>query len=340
MNNHEPKKTYVQFIPGAFRQLAVILLPLIFIQPALSQKKVITNPVVKGYYADPTVIKDNGIYYIYATIDPWGGNEPGVLETKDFIHFETKHINWPTKKACTSPTPSGSMVWAPRIRKTTGGKFYLYVAVGSEVWVGVSKKPLGPCKNAKPDNTPLISVNDFPAVLNIDPDCFVDEDGQAYLFWGSGFKWVNGHCMAVKLKKDMITFDGEPVDVTPPNYFEAPHMFKRKGLYYLVYSHGKAIDSSYQIRYSTSKTPFGPWTEGKCNPILSTSADSTTVGPGHNTVFEENGQYYILYHRIHPQQKEYVLRELCLDSLKFDPEGNILKITPKGVDGLWRSHQY
>jgi beta-xylosidase len=135
----------------------------------------------------------------------------------------------------------------------------------------------------------------------------------------------------------MVTFDGTPVDITPEHYFEAPHMVKRNGLYYLMYSYGKAINATYQVRYSTGKTPFGPWTEGRYDPILSTTADSTTVGPGHHTVFKENGQYYILYHRIHPQGKEYVLRELCIDSLNFDKHGNILKINPRGIKAFKKS---
>ncbi len=137
--------------------------------------------------------------------------------------------------------------------------------------------------------------------------------------------------MAVKLNKDMISFDGMPKEITPPHYFEAPHMVKRNGIYYLMYSYGKAIDGTYQIRYSISNTPFGPWTEGPHDPVLSTSPDSTTLGPGHHTVFKEKDQYYILYHRIHPQKKQYVLRELCLDSLNFDKKGDILKIKPSGV---------
>jgi len=313
----------------------LIPLILLFVVAAsnCSAQDFIKNPIVAGYYADPTIIKDKGTYYIYATIDPWGAEELGVLETKDFKTFIRRHINWPTKKQCTSPTSNGSMVWAPSIRKANG-KFYMYVAVGSEVWAGVSDHPLGPWKNAKPDNSPLVAAKDFPQVHNIDPDCFIDDDGQAYLYWGSGFNWVNGHCMAVKLKKDMITFDGIPEDITPPHYFEAPHMVKRNGLYYLMYSYGKAIDATYQIRYSMGNTPLGPWKEGANDPILSTSADSTTFGPGHHTVFKEKGQYYILYHRIHPQKKEFVLRELCIDSLNFDARGNILKIKPSGVQSF------
>jgi beta-xylosidase len=294
----------------------------------------VRNPVLQGYFADPTIIKYEGEFYIYATIDPWGGNELAVFETKDFITFDRKHINWPTKKLCTSPTSLDAMVWAPSVVKGKDGKFHMYVSVGSEIWAGVSKHPLGPWKNAKEDNSPLINSQFFPGYHMIDAECFIDDDGQAYLYWGSGWNWVNGKCFAVKLKADMITFDGDPRDVTPPNYFEAPYMLKRNGIYYLMYSQGKAIDASYKIRYSTGNTPFGPWTEGINSPILKTSDDSTTYGPGHHTVFYQDGQYYILYHRIFPQKESYVLRQLCVDSLNFDDRGNIIKIIPKGIKGF------
>ncbi|MFD1756590.1 family 43 glycosylhydrolase [Rufibacter sediminis] len=298
---------------------------------ALAQKGLISNPIMKGYFADPSLVKEKDTYYIYATIDPWGGEELAVFETKDFKTFTQRHLNWPTKKACTSPTSSGAMVWAPAVRKAPNGKYYMYVSVGSEIWAGVSNSPLGPWKNAKADNTPLVAAKDFPQVHNIDADLFIDEDGSAYLYWGSGFNWVNGHCMAVKLKKDMVTFDGTPKDVTPPHYFEGPHMIKRNGKYYLMFSEGKAIDATYRVGYAVGNTPFGPFTPGENSPILTTSSDSTTYGPGHHTVFREKGQDYILYHRIFPQKAEYVLRQLCLDSLNYSPTGALLKINPTGV---------
>jgi beta-xylosidase len=301
---------------------------------AQQQNSRISNPIVKGYFADPTILKENGVFYIYATIDPWGGKELAVLETTDFKKFKRRRLNWPTKAACTSPTSGNSMVWAPGVRKGTDGKFYMYVSVGSEVWAGVSEHPLGPWKNAKADNTPLVSAKDFPLVHNIDADCFIDDDGQAYLYWGSGFKWINGHCMAVKLKADMVTFDGTPKEVTPPYYFEGPHMIKRNNQYYLMFSEGKAIDATYQVGYAVGDNPLGPFKAGLTHPILSTSTDSTTYGPGHHTVFQEKGQDYILYHRIFPQKGKYVLRQLCVDSLKFDNKGNILKVKPQGIAAL------
>ena len=312
--------------------LPMFILSFIFLASVVhSQEKrgFIQNPIVDGYFADPTIIKDHGVNYIYATIDPWGGEELAVLETKDFVHFDRKHTNWPTKKACTSPTSGGSMVWAPSVVKAKNGQFYMYVSVGSEIWVGESEHPLGPWKNAKADDSPLINGQYYRGYHMIDAECFLDDDGEAYLYWGSGLNWINGRCFAVKLGDDMITFNGSPKDVTPPNYFEAPFMLKRRGIYYLMYSEGKAIDPTYKIRYSTGKSPFGPWTEGPTSPILSTSSDSTVVGPGHHTVFSESGQDYILYHRILPQKESFVLRQLCIDSLNFDANGNIEKINPK-----------
>jgi beta-xylosidase len=301
---------------------------LCFGQPA---RKTISNPIMPGYFADPSVVKVGDTFYIYATCDPWGANELAVFETKDFISFDRKHLNWPTKKACTSPSSGDAMVWAPSVVKAPDGKFYMYVSVGSEVWAGTADHPLGPWKNLKQDNSPLISRNYFPGYHMIDAECFIDTDGQAYLYWGSGLNWVNGKCFAAKLNKDMVSFAGKAMDITPPNYFEGPFMYKKNGIYYLMYSDGKAIDATYKVRYSTGKTPMGPWKEGVNSPILATSADSTTYGPGHHTVFTEKGQSYILYHRIFPQKEDYVLRQLCLDSLNFDQKGNIKKVVPKGV---------
>jgi beta-xylosidase len=294
-------------------------------------KQKITNPILDGYYADPSIVYNEGSYYIYATRDPWGGEDLAVFETTDFINFEPHKINWPTKEACTSENSNNSMVWAPSVVKGTDGKFYMYVSVGSEIWAGTSDSPLGPWHNMKEDNSPLIGKFFDKDYHMIDAEAFIDDDGQAYLYWGSGLHWINGACFAVKLDKDMHTFIGEPQNVTPPDYFEGPYMLKRNGIYYLMYSNGKAIDATYNIRYAKGKTPFGPWEEGVNCPILSTTKDSSIVGPGHHSVFSKNGQDYILYHKIYPQDGEYVLRQLCIDSLNFDSKQNIKKIHSNGV---------
>ncbi len=84
----------------------------------------------------------------------------------------------------------------------------------------------------------------------IDAELFVDDDCQVYLYWGSGWNWVNGRCFAVKLRSDVATFDGDVKDVTPANYFEAPFMVKRHGRYFLMYSSGVTMKDTYQVHYA------------------------------------------------------------------------------------------
>ncbi|MGS2764719.1 family 43 glycosylhydrolase [Sinomicrobium sp. M5D2P9] len=296
--------------------------------------ELVSNPLSEISCADPSIVKHDGKYYIYATVDPWGGDELVVLESPDFKSWERKHIQWPNPEDCVSPTSRNDKVWAPGVIKGKDGKFYMYVTVHNEVWAGVADHPLGPWKNAKPDGTPFIRGNMFPEYHMIDAEPFIDEDGQAYLYWGSGLNWENGHCFVVKLGEDMVSYNEDEIkDVTPPNYFEAPFMLRKNGKYYLMYSNGKCTNSTYEVRYSVSDTPYGPWTEGPESPILTTSRDSTTLGPGHHTVFSENGQDYILYHRIR-DNSESLLRELAIDSLNFDTEGNIRKVTPRGVSNV------
>ena len=310
--------------------LSIILGSLLF-GCQLEHKDFISNPIIDGYYADPSIIYWEGKYYIYATIDPWGGEELAVFETIDFKQFEKKHINWPTKKACTSPTSRANMVWAPSVVQKVDGMFYMYVSVGSEVWVGKAKHPLGPWENAKTDGSPLIPGDMIPGYHMIDAECFIDDDKKAYLYWGSGIGWVNGKCWMVPLADNMVDFLKSPTDVTPSHFFEGPIVIKRDGIYYLMYSNGKAIDYTYNVRYATANSPWGPFVEAENSPILETSEDSITYGPGHHCVFSHKGQDYILYHRIFPQKNDYVLRQLCLDSLNFDCNGSIKKIDPKGV---------
>lgn len=292
------------------------------------EKDYITNPISEIACADPSIVKYDEKYFIYATVDPWGGNELVVLESSDFQNWERKHIKWPNLKDCISPTSGDSHVWAPAVIQGKDSKFYMYVTVHNEIWAGVADHPLGPWKNAKKEGTPLIHGKMVSGFHMIDAEPFIDDNGQVYLYWGSGYDWKNGRCFVVELDDDMITFNKESIkDVTPPNYFEAPFMLKKDGKYHLMYSQGKCINSTYMVRSAVGMTPFGPWTEEPASPILTTTENSMTLGPGHHTVFQVGGQHYILYHRIRDNNNT-LLRELAIDKMEFDDEGNIATVEP------------
>jgi arabinoxylan arabinofuranohydrolase len=286
------------------------------------------NPILPGYYADPSLVQHDGKFYLYATLDPWGGRTLGCWESVDFKHWTFRELNWPTKEACTSTKSGGAMVWAPSVVRAPDGKFLMYVSVGSEVWAGSADHPLGPWTDAN-DGRPLIPHDYRPGYHMIDAEAFVDDDGSLYLYWGSGWNWKNGRCFAVKLKPDGATFEGEPRDVTPANYFEGPHVMKRDGRYYLSYSQGVTVSDTYQVHYAVGDSPLGPFTEAANSPILVTDHARHIVSPGHHTVFTRADRTYLLYHRHSvPYEKDKAFRQTSVDEIHFTREGLIEKLTP------------
>lgn len=286
------------------------------------------NPLLPGYAADPSIVHDQGRWYIFATIDPWGGDHVGLWQSSNGRDWSFSRPAWPTKAAATSPTSGDAMVWAPSVVKAHG-RWWMYVSVGSEVWVGSAPAPGGPWSDAN-QGKPLIPGNFRPGYHMIDAEAFVDDDGRAYLAWGSGEHWVNGHCFVVELAPDMVHFAGPVRDVTPAHYFEAPFLFKAAGRYYLTYSAGKTTSDTYQVRYATGPTPMGPFTEAPDSPILSTDAAKSIVSPGHHAIFRSGGHSYILYHRqALPWQGERpeTLRQVAVDELLVQPDG-ALKVAP------------
>jgi beta-xylosidase len=286
------------------------------------------NPIVPGYYADPSLVQFEGKHYLYATLDPWGDKTLGCWESADFKNWTYRILNWPTKAACKSPTSGGAAVWAPSVVRAKNGQFFMYVSVGNEVWVGTAEHPLGPWRDAH-GGRPLVNSKFRPGFHMIDAEAFVDDDGTGWLYWGSGHGWKNGKCWAVRLKADMVTFDGEVRDVTPPHYFEGPIMVKRGGRYFLMNSTGITIKDNYQVHYAVGDHPLGPFTEPADSAILVTDKARNIISPGHHTVFQLGGKDYILYHRHSiPFDPKFVARQLCVDELKFTTDGRIEVVVP------------
>lgn len=309
-------------------KFVLICLGVICLFSAIAQERSNGNPIIPGYYADPCIIQHENTFYLYATLDPWGGDDLGLWESSDLVNWKLIPLNWPNTSVCHSKTSNQNKVWAPSVIKGLDGKFHMFVSVGSEVYAGISDHPAGQWRNAVQGDQPLITTQASQGIHTIDAEAFIDDDGQAYLYWGSGLNWVNGHCMVAKLNREMNRLDEKCRDITPEQYFEGPYMIKKNGVYYLTYSEGLCTDHTYKVQYSTSKTPYGPFTFGKTNPILSSELDNGVKGPGHHSILTYKGKYYIVYHRISPNSNKELLRQICIDQLEFDATGELKKVIP------------
>ena len=287
------------------------------------------NPLLPGYFADPTVKKFGDTYYIYATTDgiKLASGEPQVWVSKDFV-------NWYNYKLKLNIPEGLNNCWAPDVIHAQDGKYYFYMGnceMGCNIYGYVSDSPMGPFEpvnNGKAVIPAGTSKKDFPA---LDAQFLVDDDGSVYSYFGTwcasfggmGFVKIDPTDMHSILKTGFI-----PI-VQIPKAFEAAYPIKRNGKYFLMYSSGDCRLSSYAVHYSVSDKPEGPFTPGKNSPILVTNTDGTIDGPGHHSILKEGNDYYIVYHRHdNPHSTNGEFRQVCVDKLIFPDSVTIEKVVP------------
>ncbi|MEH3113864.1 family 43 glycosylhydrolase [Pedobacter terrae] len=305
-----------------------ILLLLSFMAQAVSAQSaketiVHRNPIIPGYFADPTVKKFGDTYYIYATTDGNGGGfgPSQVWTSKDFVNWTMQDMNWPTTHH----------YWAPDVTQGADGKYYLYYCQPVEIFGASSHSPVGPWTSLLPKGKPIVSNFMIPNVITLDGQTFKDDDGQYYMYWGTWGIYPNHGCGVGLLNADMKSFSklAQIPNTDAKEFFEAPFVFKRKGIYYLTYSSGYCEDGTYRVQYATATNPMGPFKYGANNPILATNQDGTVHGPGHQSVLQQGDDFYLVYHRHNnPHNDGGYHRQVAADKMQFDDKGNILKIVP------------
>ncbi len=280
------------------------------------------NPIIAGYFADPTVKKFGDTYYIYTTTD---GNGAGfgpaqVWSSKDFVNWTLMPMNW----------PDSHWIWAPDVLHHSDGKYYYFYCQPCKIYCGVSDTPRGPWENILGESEAVLVPDRYVEnVITLDGQTFVDNDGSVYLYWGTWGIYDGFGCGAGKMTDDLKGFTETRLipNTEAIDFFEAPFVFKRNGVYYMLYSCESCHDSSYHVQYATADAPLGPYTFKGC--IMETNDDDTVDGPGHTSVLQEGDDYYLVYHRHNnPHSTRGFHRQICADRMTFDSEGNINRIIP------------
>ncbi|MFL5305787.1 MAG: glycoside hydrolase family 43 protein [Polyangia bacterium] len=296
------------------------------------------NPIVQtNYTADPAPMIYDGVAYVFTGHDE-DATVNGFFTMNDWrAYSSTDMVNWTDHG---SPMSYHTFGWArgdawaaqPIFRN---GKFYYYAPVtvsasGSMgIGVGVSDSPTGPYKDAI--GKPLVTSD----CGDIDPSPFIDDDGQAYLYWG------NPKSCYVKLNQDMVSYSGSVNHSSmttsafgsrptakanyPTLYEEGPFFFKRNSLYYLVYA--SDCCSPEKIDYSTSSTATGPWTH---RGRIYTSAGSASF-TNQTGIFDYKGHSYALYHNGALPGGGGYKRSVCIEEFKYNADGTIPTITPTAL---------
>lgn len=285
------------------------------------------NPIIKDKYtADPAALVKGDTLWLYAGHDLAGGQTKYIM--KDWLVYSTTDMkNWTEYEV---PLKITDFAWAKSGDAFAGhvterdGKYYWYISTNwSGIGVAVSDSPTGPFKDAL--GKPLLTNDDCFASSHawacIDPAVHIDENGQAWIFWG------NRECYYAKLKDNMIEIDGEikQIKFDKLDFTEAPWVHKYKKKYYLTYASGFPE----KIAYAMGDRMEGPYEyKGILNEIAGNS------NTNHQSIVEFKGKWYFIYHNgaIQTDGSSYS-RSVCIDRLYFNKDGTIKRIqmTSEGV---------
>ena len=288
------------------------------------------NPIIRNQYsADPSARVFGDRVYVYPSHDILATETKG---RKDWFCMEDYHVF--SSDNLTDWTDQGMIVhqnkvpwvrqesysmWAPDCIERNG-KFYFYFpstpadtltyGKGFTIGVAIADKPSGPfVTEAKP----------IQGVKGIDPNVFIDKDGQAYLYWSSR------DIFGAKLKANMIELDSEIKtlrDLPNKGLKEGPFVFERNGIYYMTYPHVE--NKIERLEYAISDNPLGPF------KVMGVIMDESPTGcwTNHHSIIEFKKQWYLFYHHNDYSPTFDKARSIRADSLSFNADGTIQKVIP------------
>jgi arabinoxylan arabinofuranohydrolase len=283
------------------------------------------NPIspMGVYLADPAAhVMPDGHLYVYGSNDEsrnhYCSAKQNVLSTSDMKTWTLTEDVFTLKEAnSTTSNKSAMILYAPDAVSRNGKYYYYYCLADNTEGVAESNSPLGTFRKG----TKL-------PVAGIDPAVFVDDDGQAYYYWGQF------SAKGCRLNKDMKTLNlstmkDSLVTEKKHHFHEGGWVFKRNGIYYYVYTALNEKAEATAIGYAMSSSPMGPFKYGGI--IIDNAGCDPGTWNNHGSVVEYKGQWYVFYHRsTHACQ---MMRKACVEKISFNADGTIpqVEMTSQGA---------
>lgn len=304
------------------------LLILVFGAILLISNTFAQNPFIMDQFtADPSARVFEGRVYVYPSHDilaEEGKGRVGWFCMEDYHAFSSDNLtDWTDHGVIVSQekvpwvNSKSYALWAPDCIYRND-KYYFYFPApakdttlgrGFSIGVAVSDNPYGPFS---PQPEPIKGVR------GIDPNPFIDKDGQAYLYWSARKIFV------AKLKENMLELASEPMvipNLPDKGLKEGPYMFERNGIYYLTYPHVE--DSTERLEYAVGDNPMGPF---KVKGVI--MDEKRGCWTNHQSIIEFNNHWYLFYHHNDLSPSFDKNRSTRIDSLFFNDDGTIKKVIP------------
>lgn len=282
---------------------------------AHSQSITFVNPVLTGFYPDPSVLRvDDNYYLINSTFSYFPGLP--VFHSKDLKNWKQigNVISRPSQMNFMGHRMTRGL-FAPAIEYHNGTYYVTCTLIDTGGnFVVTAKDPAGPWSD------PVY----LPEVKGIDPSLYFDDDGKSYILYNSdapdnkplysGHRTIKMYEFDAEQKKVV----GEPkilvnggVDLSKkPVWIEAPHIWKKDGWYYLYAAEGGTSVNHSEV-VLRSQSVWGPYTPYEHNPILTqrdlpADRKDPITSAGHAQFVEgPDGKMYAIFLAVRPYEGNF-----------------------------------
>ncbi len=280
-----------------------------------AQNTVLTNPILTGFYPDPSILQVKNDYYLINSTFSYFPGIP-VFHSKDLKNWKqignvidrTSQLDFMGERMTRG-------LFAPAISYSNGTYYVTCTDIDHDGnFVVTAKNPAGPWSN------PVR----IPQVRGIDPSLFFDEDGKAYIVYNSDAPdnkpLYSGHRTIRMYEFDPVTLKvtGDEkqlvnggVDITKkPVWIEGPHIMKRNAWYYLYAAEGGTSVNHSQVVFR-SKSVSGPYVPYEKNPILTqrdlpADRKNPITSTGHAQFVDgPDGKTYAVFLAVRPYEGDY-----------------------------------
>lgn len=276
----------------------------------------IYSPILQGCYPDPSITRKGNDYYL---VNSSFSMVPGVpiFHSNDLVNWkQLGHVLDRPSQLKVEKAGISAGIYAPDIKYNPyNNTFYM---ITTQIAGGIGNMVVKTQDPAKGWSDPIKLKFD-----GIDPSLFFDDNGKAYLVHNdappTGKALYNGH-RVIKLWEydlqkdeviagtDKIIVDGGVDIAQKPIWIEGPHLYKRKGRYYLMCAEGGTGGWHSEVIFVSDK-PTGPFIPAPNNPILTQryfpkDRKDKVDWAGHADLVEgPNGKYYGVFLAVRPNEK-------------------------------------
>lgn len=251
---------------------------------------IIQNPIVKGFYPDPSICKANNKYYMVCSSFHYFPAVP-LFESEDGVHFtQIGHCFTKASQVNLKDATSSAGVFAATIRFHQG-IFYVVTTNTS-----TNQNFYCTSDNIYEEFSDPIFVDQG----GIDPSLYFEDD--ITYFMSNGTDVDGSACiLQCEIQKETGKRLTESIKIwkgTGGKYLESPHLYKFNDIYYLLAAEG-GTEYGHMITYAKGSTPYGPFENAPNNPLLTNrnlgGNQSLLQGIGHGDFFQDDkGNTFII----------------------------------------------